>query len=151
MNLVSVTEAANLIGKTPSMIYLLAKRGLITRYRITSTDIKGPSYLVDSEEIVKYYENKTPRDYRTFLQGVVVVDGEEYVTLREASRRLKQTETRVRYIASKYDIRSTDVANPAGGETLHRFFCLTELKEFNETVNKIIELRESLKNIKKRQ
>lgn len=151
MNLVSVTEAATLIGKTPSMIYLLVKRGLISRHRITDIHSKGPAYLVDTEEIAKYYENKTPRDYRTFLQGVVIVDGEEYVTLREASRRLKQTETRVRYVASKYEVSSTEVTNPAGGEILHKFFCLTELEEFNETVNKIVELRESLKRIKKRQ
>jgi hypothetical protein len=151
MNLVSAVEAANLIGKTPSMIYLLIKRGFISKHPIANQSWKGPVYLVDSEEIAEYYKNKTPRDYKTFLQGVVVVDGEEYVTLREASRRLNQTEQRVRNIAYKYEVRSTELTKPGGGKTWHKFFCLSELKELNDTVNKIVELREFLANTRKKQ
>lgn len=156
MNLVSPYEAARLIGKTPSMIYLLVKRELITRHPAPYTDEyqskgKGPVYLVDTEEIAEYYKNKTPRDYKTFLQGVVVVDGEDYVTLREASRRLNQTESRVRYTANNYEVSSTEVTKPGEGKTRHKFYCLTELKEINETVNKIVELREFLARAKKKQ
>jgi hypothetical protein len=151
MNLVSVDEASVLMNKTTSLIYLLVKRGLITKHPAPKTLGRGPEYLVDSEEIVEYYKNKTPRDYKTFLQGVVVVDGEDYVTLREASRRLNQTESRVWYIATKYEVRSTERTKPGGGKIWHKFFCLNELKELNEAVNKIVELREFLASTRKKQ
>jgi hypothetical protein len=149
MNLISVDEVAALMNKSTSLIYLLVKRGFITKHPITKTSGRSPEYLVDSDEIVEYYKNKTPRDYKTFLQGVVVVDGEDYVTLREASRRLNQTESRVRYIAEKYRVRSTELTKPGGGDIWHKFFCLSELKELNETVNKIVELRGFLARAKK--
>jgi hypothetical protein len=151
MNLVSVEEAAHTIGKTPSMIYLLVKRGFAVKHPAPETFGRGPGYLVDTEEIAEYYKNKTPRDYKTFLQGVVVVDGEEYVTLREASRRLNQTESRVRYVATKHEVRSTERTKPGGGDTWHKFYCLAELEELNEAVNKIIELREFLAGTKRNQ
>jgi hypothetical protein len=149
MNLMSVDEVAALMNKSTSLIYLLVKRGFIAKHPITKTSGRAPEYLVDSEEVAEYYKNKTPRNYKTFLQGVVVVDGEDYVTLREASRRLNQTESRVRYIADKYRVRSTELTKPDGGETWHKFFCLSELKELNETVNKIVELRGFLARSKK--
>jgi hypothetical protein len=149
MNLVSVDEAARLVGKTPSMVYLLANRGLIVKHPAVKSRSSDPAYLVDTEEIAEYYKNKTPRDYKTFLQGEVVVDGESYVTLKEASRRLNQTEHRIRYVADKYEVSSTEQTKP-GGEVSHKFFSLNELKKLNETVNKIVELREFLARAKKK-
>ncbi len=139
------------MNKTPSFVYLLVKRGLIAKHPAPETLGRGPEYLVDSEEIVEYYKNKIPRDYKTFLQGVVIVDGEDYVTLREASRRLNQAEHRVWYIANTYEVRSTERTKPGGGKTWHKFYCLAELKELNETVNKIVELRKFLARARKKQ
>jgi hypothetical protein len=156
MNLVSVDEASHIVGKTTSMIYLLVKRGVVVKHPAPQIDEyqskgKGPLYLVDTEEIAEYYKNKTPRDYKTFLNGAVVIDGEEYVTLREASRRLNQIESRVRYIAVNYQVKSTQVTKPSGGEVWHKLFCLAEIEEFNDTINKIVELRKFLHKAKKKQ
>lgn len=143
MNLISVDEAAELASKTPSMIYYLANQKVLTKYPVSDKAYGAPTYLVDADEVLRYYETKEPRtDYSTFLDTMTVtVDGEDYVSITAASKILNQTDSRIRYMTQKYEVRSTKVVKPKKGLYSHDFYCLRELSEINETVSKIIELR----------
>lgn len=153
MNLVSVYKAADLVGKTPNMIYYLANQNVFTKHPAANRSYGDPVYLLDANEVVSYYQNKEPRtDYSTFLNTAsVVIDGEEYVSLQLASTILNQTHSRIRYITQRYEVRSTTVTKPRKGSVPHMLFCLRELSDINETVAKILELRGFLDKAKKKQ
>lgn len=153
MNLVSVDEAATVVGKTSSMIYFLTSRNVIAKHPQEGSEYAAPKYLVDADEVVSYYKNKKPRtDYSNFLStACVTVDGEEYVTIQTASEILNQTHSRLWNIANKYEVRITTVTKPRKGSIPHKLYCLRDLSEINETVSKIVELREFLASTRKKQ
>jgi hypothetical protein len=152
MNLKTVRDTANLVGKTPSMIFfLVGKRNLFTKYPIEgSADSKSPGYLIDSDEVVEYYKNKEPRkNYSTFLDSALAtIDNDGYVSAKTASNLLGISDNRVRYLSKKYSIKKTIVRSPKRGRADHSLINLSELKKILDVESKIIELRDSISTVK---
>lgn len=138
-----------IVNKTPSMIYYLANvKGIFTKYPTGLPSSSGAIYMLDKNEVVSYFENKEPRkDYNTFLGTTsVIVEGEEYVSIRRASILLGLPEGRIRYLTRKYSVKTTKVLAPRGrkSKVVHSLICLAEIKEISEIEFKIVELKSSL-------
>lgn len=146
MELISVREVAKLVNKTESMIYYMVNvKGLFTKH---PTGSSSPIYLLDKDEVLEHFHTREPRkDYSTFLSTTsVIVDGEEYISLRKASTLLNLSNGRIRYLADKYSVKTTPAVTPKRGSTVHNLVCLSEIMEVAEAENRITEIRDALKN-----